>query len=171
MTIARKLIVSGLGTGFLWPAPGTWGSAAACGAWLGVFAAVKNHIQGGCLWAAMSFAAGLIAVVAAAACAALGGFAEKTFGRKDPPQCTIDEWAGQSLALVCLPLGGGGWHDVLIVAGAAFVAFRFFDILKPPPIRRFERLPAGWGIAADDLMAGVYANIVCQLVLRLWLKL
>jgi phosphatidylglycerophosphatase A len=53
----------------------------------------------------------------------------------------------------------------------AFAAFRAFDIIKPPPIRGLERLPRGWGVVADDLAAGVYANIVAQLVLRLGLGL
>ena len=60
-------------------------------------------------------------------------------------------------------------REVFAVAVVAFAAFRFFDILKPPPVRQLEKLPAGWGILADDLGAGVYANIVSQLVLRLWL--
>ena len=61
----------------------------------------------------------------------------------------------------------GGASKLALVAGAAFVAFRLFDIVKPPPAYRLQRLPAGWGILVDDLIAGAYANIVCQLVLRL----
>ena len=51
-----------------------------------------------------------------------------------------------------------------IVAG--FAAFRLFDITKPPTARQLEKLPAGWGILADDLAAAVYANLLCQVFLR-----
>jgi phosphatidylglycerophosphatase A len=55
----------------------------------------------------------------------------------------------------------------VLVAG--FLLFRLFDILKPPPVRQFEKLPAGWGIMADDLAAGVYANLSLWLVTYLGL--
>jgi phosphatidylglycerophosphatase A len=57
---------------------------------------------------------------------------------------------------------GGAVVPVLV-----FVAFRIFDIAKPWPASRLERLPNGWGILADDLAAAVYANLICQLLLRL----
>ena len=108
----------------------------------------------------------LVAVLSSAACVWLGAFAQETFSRRDPRQCVIDEWAGQAIALLGMPLGGGP-RQVLIVAGASFVAFRFFDIIKPPPGRLAERLPHGWGILLDDVVAGIYANVAVQLVLRL----
>ena len=106
-----------------------------------------------------------VAVAATVGCVLLGRFTQRAFGQSDPKQCSLDEWAGQALALCLLPFGTT-WHEWLIAVGAAFVAFRIFDILKPPPCRRAEKLPHGWGIVADDLMAGVYANILCQLLLR-----
>ena len=57
-------------------------------------------------------------------------------------------------------------RDVLIVAAAGFVAFRVFDIVKLPPARRAEKLPSGVGILVDDLIAAVYANVVCQVIFR-----
>jgi phosphatidylglycerophosphatase A len=54
-----------------------------------------------------------------------------------------------------------------VVVLSAFVAFRLFDILKPPPIRRLEELPHGWGVLMDDLLAGVYANVAAQLLARI----
>jgi len=103
-------------------------------------------------------------------CVALGGQAEREFGSKDPSQVSADEWAGQALALAGLPMAGGDPLGSAIAVGLGFVAFRVFDIVKPPPARLVERLPGGWGILLDDLVAGVYANLICQAVLRLWLN-
>ncbi|GAH77142.1 unnamed protein product, partial [marine sediment metagenome] len=158
----KRLIATGLGTGYLPIAPGTWASAAVCA------------VFGLAAWASESnpyYVSGSMAVLAASACIAclaLGRFAERLFGKKDPSRCTLDEWAGQAVAYLLLPLGGGQ-RDWLIVAAMGFVAFRLFDILKPPPARRLEKLPHGWGILTDDLVAAVYANAACQLLLRLWL--
>jgi phosphatidylglycerophosphatase A len=106
----------------------------------------------------------LVAIVSSIICVALGPFAEKHFGKKDPGQVTIDEWAGQAVALLGLPVASGA--GLWITVAAAFVAFRVFDIVKPPPARQLEKLPHGWGVLLDDLAAGVYANIVCQVLLR-----
>ena len=176
-----KFLVTGLGAGYLRPAPGTWGSLGAACVFVGVaWACGENPI---CLNVAM-FA---IAVAASVICVALGRFAEEAFGCKDPSQVTIDEWAGQAVALLFLPLSGCGFEcnknpdrcscfapfiwvevdNILLVAGVAFVAFRIFDIIKPFPARRLEKLPYGWGVLLDDLAAGVYANVASQIVLRL----
>ena len=81
---------------------------------------------------------------------------ERQHGIKDPAKVVIDEVAGQYLALIAVPLAFiSGWTIV-----AAFVFFRFFDIVKPYPARKFESLHGGTGIIADDLVAGVYAAIV-----------
>jgi len=158
----KKLLVTGLGTGHLPVAPGTWGSVAV-GA---IFLAVAWGSDG--RWQCVSGTMLAVGTLAGAACIALGGFAEAAYGKKDPRPCTIDEWAGQAVTYLLLPLGGGSTHW-LITAGAGFLAFRAFDIAKPPPARRVEKLPLGWGILLDDVVAGIYANIACQLVLRFWL--
>ena len=153
-----KLIVTGLGTGYLPIAPGTWGSAAVCVIFLAVtYLGDANPVLTNGLLIA-------IALAASVACVALGGAAESAFGKVDPSQCTIDEWAGQAVALLGLPLGadGRGW----LACVAAFVAFRVFDIVKPPPAMQLQKLPRGWGILIDDLVAGIYANIVAQVFLR-----
>jgi phosphatidylglycerophosphatase A len=112
-----------------------------------------------------------LAAVSAVACVALGRFAERAFGKKDPGACTVDEWAGQAVALIALPLSDqASVLQWLVAAAVAFIAFRFFDIVKPPPARQMEKFPHGWGILLDDLVAGLYANIVAQVVLRLVLK-
>lgn len=75
-------------------------------------------------------------------------------GRKDPQIVVIDEVLGQWLTLA------GAARFNLLTFGMAFVLFRLFDIWKPPPIRRIERIPGGAGIVLDDIMAGVYGALV-----------
>ncbi len=84
------------------------------------------------------------------------GAAEKHFKKKDPRKCVIDEVAGQMVSLLFLP------HNVYFYT-AAFFLFRVFDISKPFPVRRAERIPGGLGIMLDDIGAGLYALAVLQL--------
>ena len=88
-----------------------------------------------------------------------GGVMEEHYGN-DPSNVTIDELAGQWLALVALP--EGAWPVAL-----SFVFFRFFDIAKPGPVDALQRLPGGWGIMLDDLLAGFFANLVVRALLFL----
>lgn len=103
----------------------------------------------------------VLAVAAVTACVAFSPLAVKACNKEDPRLVTADELAGQWVAML-----GVTWlaSPILLVAFVQFVFFRLFDILKPWPCRRLERLPAGVGIAADDLMAGVYANAVGWIV-------
>jgi phosphatidylglycerophosphatase A len=73
---------------------------------------------------------------------------------KDPQRVVVDEVLGQWVTIAAAP--GLTWHSWL----AAFLLFRFFDIVKPFPVRAAERLPAGWGVIADDIAAGVYGAVV-----------
>ena len=84
----------------------------------------------------------------------------RNLGREDPNVVVIDEVAGQLVAFLFLPVSA-----VNLVAG--FFLFRLFDIWKPYPIRKLESLPNGVGIMADDLLAGVYANVILQIAGRL----
>lgn len=93
----------------------------------------------------------------------LARLAERVAGRADPGSFVLDEVAGYLVALLWLPAG----HDRRLVLVLAFLAFRLFDISKPPPVRRLERLPGGWGVMVDDLAAGIYANLLLQIFLRL----
>ncbi len=86
------------------------------------------------------------------------GILEREFG-EDPPQATMDEAAGMAISLLAVPLTP---LNVLV----AFVLFRLFDVIKPPPARVAERLPGGWGIMADDVLAGIYARLA--MVVWLW---
>ncbi|MFO7896065.1 MAG: phosphatidylglycerophosphatase A [Candidatus Cloacimonadales bacterium] len=84
--------------------------------------------------------------------------AEKVLGH-DNGMIIIDEFWGYMIAVLFLP-------KTLFVVIAAFVLFRIFDIFKPEPIDMLQKLPAGWGVMVDDLMAGVYANLVLQILIR-----
>ena len=78
---------------------------------------------------------------------------------KDPQFVVIDEVAGQFTTLIAVPVA---WKSLLL----GFILFRGFDIVKPPPIRRLERLPEGTGIVIDDVAAGLYGLVVMQVVLH-----
>jgi phosphatidylglycerophosphatase A len=79
-------------------------------------------------------------------------------GRPDPGRIVVDEVCGQLVACAFLP---ASWISVAV----AFALFRFFDIIKPWPIRKLEGLPGGWGIMADDVGAGLAAAAFARLVL------
>jgi len=79
------------------------------------------------------------------------GVAERHFGRVDPGPVVIDEVLGQVITFLARPDPSWKW----LLAG--FVLFRIFDIIKPFPARQAERLPGGWGIMTDDLVAGLYS--------------
>ncbi|MFQ6611556.1 MAG: phosphatidylglycerophosphatase A [Fidelibacterota bacterium] len=74
---------------------------------------------------------------------------------QDPPRIVIDEWAGQWICFIGIPID---WK----FAVSGFILFRIFDILKPPPVRNLESLSGGWGIMADDAAAGVLTVICLQ---------
>ena len=78
---------------------------------------------------------------------------------KDSSRVVIDEAAGMCVSLLALPVS-------IEWTAAAFVLFRFFDIVKPLYIRRMETLPGGWGVMADDLLAGLYTNLLLQAVIH-----
>ncbi len=89
-----------------------------------------------------------------------GGVMEGTYG-DDPSIVTIDELAGQWLALAFLP---EGWLPVML----SLLFFRLFDIAKPGPVDAAQRLAGGWGIMADDLLAALFANVSVRCVLFLF---
>lgn len=88
-----------------------------------------------------------------------GNEVERNWG-KDSSKVVIDEVAGMMVALLFIPVS---FVNVLL----ALVFFRFFDILKPLMIRSLEKLPGGWGVMGDDVLAGIFSNIVLQLILLL----
>jgi phosphatidylglycerophosphatase A len=145
-----KVVASAFGLGYLPVAPGTWSSAAAALVWVGIPRLPAPW------WAVLQV--GLLVVTVAVGLAVCPR-AEAAFGRKDPSQFVLDEVAGQWLA--CLAFR---WRGPAATALVAFLAFRLFDVAKPFPIRRLEKLHAGWGVMLDDLLAGVYAAAAAWLV-------
>lgn len=81
----------------------------------------------------------------------------EVFWGPDPDRVVIDEVAGMCVSLLFLPV-----KIKFIIAG--FILFRFFDILKPLGIKKMEKLPGGWGIMFDDVLAGIYTNLILQMV-------
>ena len=84
---------------------------------------------------------------------------EVIYRKRDPGQIVADEVAGYLVTMILIPPTA-----LNILYG--FILFRLFDILKPPPVRRFEKLPRGWGVVIDDVAAGVYACVCLHLILR-----
>ena len=82
----------------------------------------------------------------------------------DPSIVVIDEIVGIWITLLFLP-------KIIPVMIIGFLAFRAFDILKPQPARNFEKIPHGWGIMLDDVIAGIYANIATRVVWFLWVEM
>jgi phosphatidylglycerophosphatase A len=89
---------------------------------------------------------------------------EKTDGH-DASVIVIDEVVGMWISLLFLPasISWTGWV-------AAFFIFRLFDIIKPFPAGRSQKLPAGWGIMVDDMFAGIYTNLAVQLIFRFFIR-
>ena len=83
--------------------------------------------------------------------------AEKYLGRRDDPRIVIDEMMGFFITMLWVTKA-----PFFILVG--FILFRFFDILKPFPIRRFEKVRGGFGVVLDDVMAGIYANIILHVL-------
>jgi phosphatidylglycerophosphatase A len=132
------------GTGYFPVGPGTAGSAVAVGMVAVVNALPLSHARCIALMVVVATVVFFLGVWSA-------GESENFFGRTDPGHVVIDEVAGQMVAFLLTP--HASWKFLL----AGFGLFRLFDITKPFPAGRAERLPGGWGIMIDDIIAGVYA--------------
>lgn len=155
------LTVFGLGLSPV--APGTVGSL------LPAVLAFVLVALGSPMWA-INVALIVLCAIFAWACVQFGTEAEHSLGRKDPSEIVADEVAGQALPLLLLPWAVAGEPNAmarnLALVLTAFVTFRFFDIIKPPPVGNMERLGGGTGILLDDVVAGIYALIATQAVAR-----
>lgn len=129
--------------GYLPWMPGTFGSLA------GVFVYCVAP-RGALAYGALALAVGWLAILCT------GRYAETAKGH-DPPEIVLDEIAGMLTSYAGI---SAGWGSAIL----GFILFRFFDIVKPPPIRWLEGLRKGWGIVSDDIMAGIYANVVLRII-------
>jgi len=157
---ARRLLTSCFGLGLMPGAPGTWGSLPPVIVSMGV-----AYLAGTGVWTAMVMAA--LLAVGSIVCVKFAADAIAATGGADPAEVVADEFAGQALTL--LAVGTVPQNLICSTAIIGFAFFRFFDIAKPWPIRKLEKLPKGWGILADDLLAGVYAALLLVLCLRIGL--
>lgn len=153
-------VATGLGSGRLRPAPGTWGSLAALVAWCLVAPLLARTPHG---------IAELLFLALPLGCAWLGVAASdrvvEESGEEDPGFIVVDEWAGLWITLwpvrwelarnVHRLVQPGGWRWLPLLA-VPFLVFRVLDIWKPWPVRQIQVLPAGSGIVADDVVAGLY---------------
>lgn len=163
------VLAQGLGSGLLPKGPGTWGSL------LGVAWLVLLLISGSAwIWAG----AGLVAMILAVP---ICSRAEIILGEDDPPSVVLDEivalpltFLGPWLVMGTWPIGLIGqpskvihvfWPELLV----GFLAFRLLDIAKPGPIGRIQNLPSGWGVVADDILAGLAAGVITGCVT--WLRM
>jgi phosphatidylglycerophosphatase A len=165
MPSLRLLLITTFGLGHMRPASGTWGSMPTV-----VLAAALMFAGAGPAASPVLYHAVLIAwmLIFCIACLVGGREAEAAFGKKDPGQAVADETAGQAIPLLFLPaVATSTTNHTLLTLALAFVAFRVFDIIKLPPARQLQRLKGGIGILIDDLIAGVHALIVVQIVTRL----
>lgn len=153
------------GTGYLPAAPGTWGSLVGVVLYIvvGILAPTNEPVLGDraygltfhrvdlfppvLIWMAVAIAIALVGVI-------VSGRVSRFAARKDPQFVVIDEVSGQFLTYL-LALAPLNWKYLLV----GFILFRGFDTWKPFPARQAESLPGGWGIMADDWMAGIYAAI------------
>jgi len=164
------MAITFFGLGYIPFAPGTWGS-------LGAIAAAGLLLAGmRCAGLSRWYDAALAGLMLLACVLSIvwGRWAVEHFASRarkpgDPGPFVLDEVAGQWLSVLALPVGGLPLTTWAGVYAMQFFLFRVFDVIKPPPGRQLERLPAGWGILMDDLGVAVYANIIGQIVVRGWL--
>lgn len=152
-------LATGFGSGYLKPAPGTWGSLAGLGAWLSLVAGMRG--LGGPLAPWILLLAPLVLTLLAVWAA---DRVVKETAQKDPAFIVADEWAGIWIALTPLlftttvqPQPWTLWVARLV---APFMLFRLFDIWKPGAVNTAQRLPGGWGVVMDDVLSGLLAALL-----------
>ncbi|HJU93835.1 MAG TPA: phosphatidylglycerophosphatase A [Pyrinomonadaceae bacterium] len=146
--------IATFGVGYLPLIPGTFGSLAS----VGIFLLFTQIATGTSLFMLVL----LFTLVFTFAGIWAASRTEELAGRKDPGKVVVDEVAGQMLAMLPLTLFNPGslTRGVMV----SFILFRLFDIFKPYPAGRFERLKGGYGIMCDDLMAGTYAAVITSII-------
>lgn len=151
MPFYHQLIATGCGVGFFPYGPGTMGALFAIVVWylLSLLVSMPSLIG-----------ITLALVVLFTFLGAWSATVSERYWGEDPSRVVIDEVVGQWIVLLAIPADFQLWHVIVALA-----LFRFFDIVKPLGVRKMENLKGGWGIMADDILAGVYGFIVLQLLL------
>lgn len=152
----KEWFATSFGLGKLPVAPGTWGSLPPV---------VLYQVLGYLAPAANGYAMAALVVLFSWFCVQGAPAVIRRTGQSDPRQVVADETAGQALTMLAIVLASPVHICNTTVLG--FALFRLLDITKPWPIRRLEQLPAGWGILADDLAAGLAAAALSILAIRL----
>jgi phosphatidylglycerophosphatase A len=158
----KRLLTSCFGLGWLPLAPGTWGSLPPV-----LLFALMCYF--GSTTLTISITMIVSALVGSVICIKFAPAIIAVTNKTDPREIVVDEFSGQAvtfLFIVAIPIS-----NIWVTGLLGFLLFRFFDILKPWPIHKLEKLPSGWGILLDDLLAGVYAGItslVCLVLLNNW---
>jgi len=164
------------GVGYFPIAPGTMGSLVGVGLYLSIWTSIDRVLTSNALTKRLTaqyvFTPQLACMLVVIFLLTMAGIwaasrAEKALRKKDPSAVVIDEVAGQMIAL----LSGPFWLHTRWSVISAFLLFRLFDVWKPYPIRRLERLESGLGIMADDVLAGAYALIVNSVLISSYLLL
>lgn len=159
MHTPRLPMLTTFGLGHMRPAPGTWGSLPPPA--IAYLLVLSGFGPGSGLYQLVLIA---ILIIFSAACVLQGDVAEAVFGKKDHGNIVADETAGQCIPLLGLayvPVSAvDTWWSAMLTLGGCFLAFRLTDIIKPPPANQLQKLPAGWGVLIDDLVAGIYALIL-----------
>ncbi len=144
--LIHKIIATACGAGYFPWGPGTMGAIFAVALWLPLFLFVDY-----CTWMTITIAAILVFTILGVWSSTI---AERYWG-EDPSRVVIDEVVGMWITLLAVP-HQAKWYTIV----TAFVLFRFFDMVKPLGVRKMEKLKSGYGIMADDILAGVYGAIV-----------
>jgi phosphatidylglycerophosphatase A len=158
-TLWAWILATFFGAGFWKPGPGTAGSVAATLIWwaAGHLVWTTPTATGFVTTAQLAWITAAAALVLLATAIPAATIVARESGCKDPQIVVADEVVGQWITLIAAP---ASWQFALV----GLVLFRLFDIIKPPPIRKIEFLPEGWGIMLDDVGAGIYALICLQLI-------
>lgn len=146
----HEMIATGLGVGHFPYGPGTMGALLAILIWYPI-TTMANHTT----W----FLITLALILAFTLLGAWSSTVAERYWGEDPSRVVIDEVVGQWITLLAVPAVFSWWHVL-----AAFVLFRFFDIVKPLGVRNMENFKSGWGIMADDILAGCYGAILIYLL-------
>ncbi len=161
---APRWIVTGGGVGFLRPAPGSWGTVPPAILFLLLLLANVTDPARTCILLAFGLIASILLI-------AYGKWAAAWFREPDPGSVILDEYAGFAVTIAFVPIPTWcvtqGALGLFVFTAALYIVFRATDSLKIPPSNYLERLPWGWGILCDDLCAGLQANLIAQLIIRL----